>query len=54
MTQYPNKSCKRRHSKSKNKQSHAVATDLVPFLTLEDGTDTLSRNVSKGLPFDTA
>jgi hypothetical protein len=24
------------------------------FLTLEDGTDTSSRNVGKGLPFDTA
>jgi hypothetical protein len=24
------------------------------FLTLEDGTDTLSQNVGKGLPFNTA
>jgi hypothetical protein len=27
---------------------------LLNFLTLEDGTDTLSRNVGKGLPFDAA
>jgi hypothetical protein len=27
---------------------------LEHFLTLEDGTDTLSRNVGKGLPFDNA
>jgi hypothetical protein len=26
----------------------------VDFLTLEDGTDTLSRNVSKGLPLNPA
>jgi hypothetical protein len=26
----------------------------MDFLILEDGTDTLSRNVGKGLPFDTA
>jgi hypothetical protein len=27
---------------------------FLDFLTLEDGTDTLSRNVGKGLPFDAA
>jgi hypothetical protein len=27
---------------------------LLFFLILEDGTDTLSRNVGKGLPFDAA
>jgi hypothetical protein len=27
---------------------------LQDFLTLEDGTDTLSRNVGKGLPFNAA
>jgi hypothetical protein len=26
----------------------------LDFLTLEDGTDTLSRNVGKGLPLDAA
>jgi hypothetical protein len=26
----------------------------LDFLTLEDGTDTLSRNVGKGLPLDVA
>jgi hypothetical protein len=27
---------------------------VLDFLTLEDGTDTLSRNVGKGLPLDAA
>jgi hypothetical protein len=27
---------------------------FLDFLALEDGTDTLSRNVGKGLPFDAA
>jgi hypothetical protein len=27
---------------------------ILDFLTLEDGTDTLCRNIGKGLPFDTA
>jgi hypothetical protein len=27
---------------------------FLDFLTLEDGTDTLSRNVGKGLPLDAA
>jgi hypothetical protein len=27
---------------------------FLDFLVLEDGTDTLSRNVRKGLPFDAA
>jgi hypothetical protein len=27
---------------------------FLDFLTLEDGTETLSRNVGKGLPFDAA
>jgi hypothetical protein len=27
---------------------------LLDFFTLEDGTDTLSRNVGKGLPHDAA
>jgi hypothetical protein len=29
-------------------------TFFVDFLTLEDGTDMLSQNVGKGLPFDAA
>jgi hypothetical protein len=29
-------------------------SSLLVFLTLEDGTDTLSRNVGKGLPLDAA
>jgi hypothetical protein len=28
--------------------------DLLDFLALEDGTDTFSRNVGKGLPIDAA
>jgi hypothetical protein len=27
---------------------------FLAFLTLEDGTDTLSRNVGKGIPLDAA
>jgi hypothetical protein len=27
---------------------------FLDFLALEDGTETLSRNVDKGLPFDVA
>jgi hypothetical protein len=33
------------------KKSHDFAS--LDFLTLEDGTDTLSRNISKGSPLDT-
>jgi hypothetical protein len=31
-----------------------VQEEKVDFLTLEDGTDMLSRNVGKGLPLDAA
>jgi hypothetical protein len=31
-----------------------IGTILKDFLILEDGIDTLSRNVGKGLPFDAA
>jgi hypothetical protein len=39
-------------SRSPMKQDRKPAS--LDFLTLADGTDTLSRNVSKGLPFDAA
>jgi hypothetical protein len=32
----------------------ALFWDITHFLTLEDGTRTLSRNVGKGLPHDAA
>jgi hypothetical protein len=36
------------------KPNSGVKAKLQNFLTLEDGTDTLSRNVCKELPLDAA
>jgi hypothetical protein len=38
----------------KSKMSNVSVPVFYDFLNLEDGTDTLSRNVGKGLPFDAA
>jgi hypothetical protein len=35
-------------------RSHLNGQGVQDFLTLEDGTDRLSRNVGKGLPLDDA
>jgi hypothetical protein len=39
---------------SRVKESQEEKLFFLDFLTLEDGTDTLSRNVGKGLPLDAA
>ena len=46
------RSPKRKKKSSSFKKSKKKNLFFLDFLTLEDGTDTLSRNVGKGLPHD--